>query len=112
MKKELENFLNEISNIQTLLSLWNLHKAHDWYRIQKTEKLDTISIVLTPRDEDYIINGHIENIEEILKENSKLSWHTYHIGVTSFLVEHKKGHMITAIAPQIILNFHMHETEE
>lgn len=112
MKQELENFLNEISNIQTLLSLWNLHKANDWYRIQKSENLDTISIVLTPYEEDYIINGHIENIVEIVKENSKLSWHTYHIGVTSFLVQHKKGHMITAIAPQITLNFHMHESDE
>lgn len=112
MKQELEKFLNEISNIQSLLRLWNIQKAEDWYRIQKTEKLDTICIVLTPCEHDYIINGHIEQIEKIVEENSKLSWHTYHIGVTSIVVPHKDGHMISAITPQITLNFYMHESDE
>ncbi len=112
MKQELQNFLNEISNIQTLLSLWNLHKAGDWYMIQKTEKLDTICIVLTPSDHDYIVNGHLEDIEKIVQENSKLSWHTYHIGVTSIVVKHSCGHMINAIAPQITLNFYKHDSDE
>lgn len=112
MDSRLSQFLNEFENIKSLLRLWNLQKAEDWYRIKDAEEFDTKCIVLTPSEHDYIPNGHIENIVKIVEENSKLSWHTYHIGVTSIIVQHKEGHMISAITPQITLNFYMHDSDE
>lgn len=109
METKLTEYLNEISKIQGLLQLWNVQKANGWYSIEKTEVLDTIRIILKPREHDYICNGHIEEIEKITDENSNLSYHTYFIDVTSILVEVKDRHIINANAPQINLNFYMHE---
>lgn len=102
-------FLEEISKIQGQLQLWNIYSANGGFRIKKSISNDIIHIALTPCEHDYICNGILEEIVKIIEENSNHSWHTYHIGVTSILVEHKDGHMITAITPEINFSFFQHD---
>lgn len=111
MKTRLQTFLDELDNIKSTLSILNLHKLDGWYDITKNEEFDTIKLELTPRHHDYIRNGDIESFERTIKENESLSWHTYHIGVTTIIIETNKGHMITALAPQITFNFYCHERD-
>lgn len=110
MIKSLEEFIYEVQNIKSLLQVWNSHKQDRWFYIRQDQYNGTVKIILTPNNHDYFTNGCIEDIERIVNENSKLSYHTYHVGVTTHIVDTSDGHMITALSPEIVLNFYEHET--
>lgn len=102
----------EVQNIKSLLQAWNIHKQDRWFYIYQDQYNGTVKIILTPDNHDYFTNGCLEDIEKIVNENSKLSYHTYHVGVTTRIVDTRDGHMITALAPEIVLNFYEHETSK
>ena len=102
--------MNEVQSIKSFLHSWNLRKKECWFDIRQDQYCGTVKIILTPNNHDYFTNGCLEDIERIVNENSKLSYHTYHVGVTTRIVDTSDGHMITALSPEIVLNFYEHET--
>ena len=115
MTNELNEFLDEVNEIA--FCIWDyLHQKEEHIlRCTKRENMTNYTIEIYSEDHDYLTGAEIESCIEIANSHQKTCFNTWYVKTTSMLVETKKGNMVTAQTPMLVILIyqrHKEETEE
>lgn len=112
MEETIKTYRDEIADISSLITLYLIQNKDTHYRVRGLayNPDPTISVITT--DIDYIDGTTLSKIVEIVENNHKKSWYTYHVTGCQIIVTTASGTMINADGVRLTFNFYEHKEQE
>lgn len=112
MEQTIRTYRDEIANISSLITLYLEQNKETHYSVRSHAYDPNPYISVITKDIDYIDGTTLSSIVEIVEQNHKDTWYTYHVNGCKIIVTTESGTMIDAYGMKLTFTFYEHSNEE